>query len=287
MSIIKSSNEHLTLNADGANNDIKFQSNGSEVASIDQAGTITATTFTGAATDATKLPLAGGTMTGQLIAPSIRTSGSVSGNFNTIINSTNQYGLNVVSTGTTGSHDILKIAGGNGTAFSVFGDNGATLTGNLIVGDTSSNESFIKISDDDTNAYIGAEASAAWFGMDSAIASGSNLGIYADGRGLSQFTAKFWAVIRSTPTDPVFRDSHNCASITDHATGDITVNLTNDMGQADFCVVASCGSATNNPSDKNAGAVPVDAGAARVEIYERQDGGHVDLEYISVLGFAD
>jgi len=40
MSTIKSSAENLTLNADGANNDIKFQSNGSEVASIDQAGTI-------------------------------------------------------------------------------------------------------------------------------------------------------------------------------------------------------------------------------------------------------
>ena len=67
MSTIKSSAENLTLNADGANNDIKFQSNGSEVASIDQAGTITATTFTGAATDATKLPLAGGTMTGNTL----------------------------------------------------------------------------------------------------------------------------------------------------------------------------------------------------------------------------
>ena len=42
MSTIKSSAENLTLNADGANNDIKFQSNGSEVASIDQAGVITA-----------------------------------------------------------------------------------------------------------------------------------------------------------------------------------------------------------------------------------------------------
>ena len=65
MSTLKSSAEHLTLNADGSGNDIKFQSNGSEVASIDQAGTITATTFTGAATDATKLPLAGGTLTGN------------------------------------------------------------------------------------------------------------------------------------------------------------------------------------------------------------------------------
>ena len=47
MSTIKSSAENLTLNADGANNDIKFQSNGSEVASIDQAGLLTATSFAG------------------------------------------------------------------------------------------------------------------------------------------------------------------------------------------------------------------------------------------------
>jgi len=45
MSTIKSSAENLTLNADGANNDIKFQSNGSEVASIDQAGLVTASSL--------------------------------------------------------------------------------------------------------------------------------------------------------------------------------------------------------------------------------------------------
>ena len=189
-------------------------------------------------TDATKLPLAGGTMTGQLIAPSIRTSGAVSGNFNTIINSTNQYGLNVVSTGTTGSHDILKIAGGNGTAFSVFGDNGATLTGNLIVGDTSSNESFIKISDDDTNAYVGAEGSAACFGMDSAIASGNNLRVLSDGRGLSQFTAKAWFNIKQTSTQSL-RDSHNVSSVSDTGTGRSQINFANVMGSADYSMVVS------------------------------------------------
>jgi len=66
MSTIKSSNEHLTLNADGSGKDIKFQSNGTEVASISDGGVVTATTFTGAATDATKLPLAGGTTTGNI-----------------------------------------------------------------------------------------------------------------------------------------------------------------------------------------------------------------------------
>jgi len=41
VSTIKSSAENLTLNADGSNNDIKFQSNGVEKASIDQDGVIT------------------------------------------------------------------------------------------------------------------------------------------------------------------------------------------------------------------------------------------------------
>jgi len=41
MSTIKSSDEHLTLNADGASKDIKFQANGVEKASIDSSGNLT------------------------------------------------------------------------------------------------------------------------------------------------------------------------------------------------------------------------------------------------------
>ena len=41
MSTLKSSAEHLTLNADGSGNDIKFQSNATEVAAIDQSGNLT------------------------------------------------------------------------------------------------------------------------------------------------------------------------------------------------------------------------------------------------------
>ncbi len=41
MSTIKSSDEHLTLNADGSSKDIKFQANGVEKASIDSSGNLT------------------------------------------------------------------------------------------------------------------------------------------------------------------------------------------------------------------------------------------------------
>ncbi len=50
MSTIKSSDEHLTLNADGSSKDIKFQANGVEKASISSSGAFTSTTI-----DATKL----------------------------------------------------------------------------------------------------------------------------------------------------------------------------------------------------------------------------------------
>ena len=55
MSTIKSSAEDLTLNADGSGNDIILQSNGSNVATIDQAGLVTATTFAGSGASLTAL----------------------------------------------------------------------------------------------------------------------------------------------------------------------------------------------------------------------------------------
>jgi len=83
MSTIKSSDEHLTLNADGSSKAIKFQANGVEKASISSSGAFTSTTIdatkltgnlpaingaslTNLPADATKLPLAGGTITGLL-----------------------------------------------------------------------------------------------------------------------------------------------------------------------------------------------------------------------------
>ena len=75
MSTIKSSNEHLTLNADGSGKDIKFQSNGSEVASISDGGVVTATSYAGSGANLTNIPatdisgklnLSGGTMTGTI-----------------------------------------------------------------------------------------------------------------------------------------------------------------------------------------------------------------------------
>jgi hypothetical protein len=45
MAIIKSSSDHIVINADGASKDIKFQANGVEKASISSAGAFTSTTI--------------------------------------------------------------------------------------------------------------------------------------------------------------------------------------------------------------------------------------------------
>ena len=55
MSTIKSSDEHLTLNADGNSKDLKFQANGVEVGSLSSSGVMTATSFAGSGSSLTGL----------------------------------------------------------------------------------------------------------------------------------------------------------------------------------------------------------------------------------------
>ena len=58
MSTIKSDSEDLTLNAHGSGNDIKFQSNSSEVGSLTAEGVMTTTLFSGSGASLTALPAA-------------------------------------------------------------------------------------------------------------------------------------------------------------------------------------------------------------------------------------
>jgi hypothetical protein len=80
MSTIKSSDEHLTLNADGSSKDIKFQANGVEKASISSAGAFTSTTI-----DATKLtgnlPAISGASLTSLPVQKVNSNLIINGNF--------------------------------------------------------------------------------------------------------------------------------------------------------------------------------------------------------------
>ena len=69
MSTIKSSAEHLTLNADGASKDIKFQANGVEKASISSAGAFTSTTIDATALTGNLPAISGASLTGIASVP--------------------------------------------------------------------------------------------------------------------------------------------------------------------------------------------------------------------------
>ena len=77
MSTIKSSDEHLTLNADGSGNDIKFQSNGTEVASISDGGVVTATSFNGSGANLTGIEVDGISSSADATAITIDSSENV------------------------------------------------------------------------------------------------------------------------------------------------------------------------------------------------------------------
>ena len=77
-----------------------------------------------------------------------------------------------------------------------------------------------------TGASASADANVSWT---------TNLDIKADGRGLSQFTAKAWVSINGTA--PSVRDSHNVSSISRPSIGLYTINFTNSMANTNYAWV--------------------------------------------------
>ena len=132
MSTIKSSDEHLTINADGSGKDIKFQANGVEKASISSAGAFTSTTI-----DATKL-------TGDLPAISGANLTGISAG-TTLTGSTN----NQVTT-VTGANAIA------GEAKLQFVPDGES---KLQIGNGTAEDAFIKIHGNSQNLYWGLDDS--------------------------------------------------------------------------------------------------------------------------------
>ena len=92
MSKIQSSGENITINADGANNDIKFQSNGSEVASIDQAGLVTASALN--TTGTVGIGIAPKTTSSSFDSLQIGGGGSISAYYNGVNGAGTDFGNN-------------------------------------------------------------------------------------------------------------------------------------------------------------------------------------------------
>ena len=152
-------------------------------------------------TDATKLPLAGGTMSGVL---NMGTADTVSTNnkivFGKAVTASQSY-LPVIQQGSpdgAGVDLILATTSGTGAVRFFTGNSGTS-------------------------------------GVPFANSNTEKLSILSDGRGLSQFTAKAWVNYDQKDTVSV-RDSHNVSSVTDTSTGIHQINFSNAMGNANYAV---------------------------------------------------
>ena len=130
MSTIKSSDEHLTLNADGTSKDIKFQANGVEKASIDSSGNLTVSgnlTSLGIDdnADATAITIDSNENVGIGTSPSYKLHtliGSGEANGVGILNTSGQ-GLNIYTDSTAANADVSIDQGATGAAI-IFRQNG-------------------------------------------------------------------------------------------------------------------------------------------------------------------
>jgi len=210
MSTIKSSDEHLTLNADGVSKDIKFQANGVEKASISSSGAFTSTTI-----DATKL-------TGTI--PNFTSTG-IDDNADATaitIDSNEKVGI-----ATTTPNGLLTIggAGAIGTqtepAIQIARSSGNANSYRFGVYTTAEGAVIENKNGDDGIAF-------------NVKTTGQTFQLTTDGRGLSQFTAKVWAYVDGTGTLEL-KDGHNVSSLTDNGTGDYTINFSNNLANTYYC----------------------------------------------------
>jgi hypothetical protein len=107
--------------------------------------------------------------------------------------------------------------------------------------------------------------------------------VRADGRGLSQFTAKAWMNIKQTGTQTI-RDSHNCSSITDMEVGGSKVFFTNNLSSATFCSIAG-----GQWGDIRAGSYHDYRGVDHTRFYCVSAGGQTqaDATSVDVIVFGD
>jgi len=230
MSTIKSSDEHLTLNADGASKDIKFQANGVEKASISSSGAFTSTTI-----DATKL-------TGTI--PNFTSTGIDDNADVTAMTITSDEKIGIGTASPTRTVDINHASTAPDLRLGCDGNDAPMI---IMDSDVSSADDAVahqvfRWNNTDIaliTAYAGADTTNKDDGgltfktRTSGSALATRLDLTADGRGLSEFTAKAWVSFNGDSTI-VIKDSHNVSSITDNGTGHYSINFANNMANANY-----------------------------------------------------
>jgi hypothetical protein len=303
MSTIKSSDEHLTLNADGASKDIKFQANGVEKASISSAGaftstTIDATALTGnlpaiSAASLTNIPAANITGTLPAIDGSNLTGVGVAG----ISSSADATAMTIDSNEHVGIGISPKIISG-GSKYLTVGTQTANSAGFLeLVGNRTANAgqdtAIMKFINNTTEiAEIGAYDNGSTNGGDlkfktsSGGTASTQLEITSDGRGLSQFTAKAWIHISNNAT---INDSHNISSLTDMTTGRMKIFFTNNPASANYSISAITSKNGGGASSSNFGKVciPEDKYSSNFQLFTQLGTSNTDTVLTSAVIFGD
>jgi len=274
VSTIKSSDEHLTLNADGTSKDIKFQANGVEKASISSAGAFTSTTI-----DATKLTgtIPNFTSTG-IDDNADATAMTISSSEKVRVGATNDSDKALLSTWQNNT-DAGTSIGGTSLAMAMQHYGGANSVVQMGLGYCNNHPPAVIGYQVETNSgNTKGDIFFATRDTTNDIAPTERLRITVDGRGLSQFTAKAWIYYEWNATT---LDSHNFSSVTDNGTGDHTVNFSNNMSSINFASLATVSSGSKVFACTQSKAV----GSVRVKTI--QDDGVLRDEAAQVLIFGD
>ena len=302
MSTIKSSDEHLTLNADGSSKDIKFQANGVEKASISSAGAFTSTTI-----DATKLTgdlpaISGANLTGL---SSFDPDGAVVFNESgadvdfrvEADNDTNALfieGANGnVGVGNTATQGELSVTtggtnvSGHTAGFQVRHNGYSGYKSGMSAGDTADTTHYCGFIGFIGGGHTGAGKREIIFetrpGTTDAACT-ERLRITDDGRGLSQFTAKAWLAYNGN--NNTVSDSHNISSVTDNSSGNYTMNFSNNMANTTY---VSTGCAPNNNDTTDGSfimAITNNVGSCKI-IAHKHNGTNNDRDKVQVITFGD
>ena len=120
---------------------------------------------------------------------------------------------------------------------------------------------------------------------DNAITWTTPLEIKADGRGLSQFTAKAWLNVNQTSTQAI-RDSHNVSSISDNGTGQTILNFANNMADVNYAAVATAGGAATHNALSKWNLTPA-VGSFVTGVYNSQGNDYADSSQLSIIVFGD
>jgi hypothetical protein len=280
MSTIKSSDEHLTLNADGSSKDIKFQANGVEKASISSSGAFTSTTI-----DATKLTgalpaISGAALTGVgvsgISSSADATAITIDSSENVGIGETVPLARLHVKEGDSGvssisanfdqlileddAHCGMHILGGTSSDCAIyFGDSGNSGAGQL------------KYSHADDDLYF-------------SNPNGEKFRITSDGRGKSKFTAHAWATWNGSGN--TLTDSFNVSSINDAATGDDILTFANAMNNNKVIMAACSGDVDDHVAFRSYSAFPPTTTTVRFGT-QNNSGSYADREGTTLVFFGD